>query len=125
MEPSGVQLDRYHLHDLEGVTDQRPDGNYPSFERTEKAAPAAVAGHLIVDISADPGGPARRKMLIDIPLEMELIPGLVIRRGVDVVERDAERTRDLEPRLGVEVGIGSPDVDGSRCKPRNAILSGS
>src|SRR6266487_6626091 len=62
-------------------------------------------------------------MFIDIPLEVELVPGLVIRRRIDVVERDAERTRDLEPRLGVEVGVGSPDVDGRpvQTEKRNPI----
>ncbi len=51
-------------------------------------------------------------MLIDIPFEVELIPSLVIRRRVDVVERHTERTRYLEARLRVEVGVGAPDVQG-------------
>src|SRR2546428_2929754 len=51
-------------------------------------------------------------MLIDIPFEVELIPSLVIRRRVDVVERHTERTRYLEARLRVEVGVGASDVQG-------------
>ena len=57
VEIPDVQLDRYCLHDLEGVADQRPGRDYPPFKGAEKAARAAVAGYLIIYVSADPGGP--------------------------------------------------------------------
>jgi hypothetical protein len=57
-------------------------------------------------------------MLIDIPFEVEFIPGLVIRRRIDVVEGHAERNGDLEARLRVEVDVGALKTPSRRCRWR-------
>src|SRR6266480_4890712 len=102
-EPVSVEVDRYHLHHFERIADQWADGHNTPFERSDAVPRTAVAGHLIVNVSPDAGGKAGCKMLIDVPLEVELISGLVIRCSVDVVQRHSQRNRYLEAHFRVEV----------------------
>ena len=46
-------------------------------------------------------------MLIESALKMELGAALIIRRGIDHVDRDAERGGGIDPGLEAEIGNSS------------------
>jgi hypothetical protein len=56
-------------------------------------------------MAANASREAEGKMLIESALKMELGGALIIRRGIDHVDRDAERGGGLDPGLEAEVGI--------------------
>src|SRR6266542_4344633 len=62
-------------------------------------------------------------MFVDVPLEVHLVAALIVGRGIDVIEGHPDRTRDFEPGLRVEIGVGSPDVDGGpmQSEKRNPV----
>jgi serine protease Do len=84
---------------FERIGEQWPDRHIASSEGTDPVSRAAIIGHLLIKIAADASGEAIGEVLIERPLEMEFVAALVIGRGVDQIERHAERGGDLGPGL--------------------------
>ena len=60
----------------------RPMRRGPSPKRAKNRAGTGVAGQLLIKISANSGGQAKRKMLVERRLDVKLGSALIVRRGV-------------------------------------------
>jgi hypothetical protein len=92
---------------FECIGEQWPGRHIASSEGTDPVSRAAIIGHLLIIIAADASGEAIGEVLIKRPLEMEFVAASVVGRGVDQIERHAERGGDLGPGLETEESMSS------------------
>ena len=76
-----------------------------------------VIGQLLIEIPADTCRQAKGKVLIEGPFEVELDTALVVRRGIERVECQAEPARDFRSRLLTEESIGPLMSRAGRFRP--------
>ena len=93
------------LVDRERIGKQWSHRRYPAPKGTNTVARAAVIGYLLIEISANSGRQAKRKMLVERALDMELDATLIVRRGIAQINCHANRARGFGARLQTEKSI--------------------
>lgn len=76
---------------LKRIAEQGSYGGNSAPKGTNPAARPAIRGDLLIVIAADSQRDAKREMFIERCLNMQFGAALVIRRGVDCVDRNANR----------------------------------
>ena len=109
---------------LQRIANQWPNGRHVPPERTNLVARTAVIGHLLIIVAADANREAKGKVLIERALDMELGAALVVRRGIDRVDGDAERGGSLDAGLEAEVRIARLEIQAGPVQARERKRGG-
>src|SRR5262249_15479512 len=67
---------------FERIREQWPHRRDAALKGTDTISGPVVTGYLLIEKSAHSGRQAERKMLVERRLDMQLVPALIIRRGI-------------------------------------------